>query len=81
MRGSLNVQNAAISYVDFPNGLSDITGTLIFNEDRLQVQELTARTGGGLLHCGGFITFSPSQGLGFNLSASGREIRLRIRRD
>ena len=49
----------------------------MFNEDRLQLQELTARTGGGLLHCAGFITYSPSQGLGFNLSASGHEIRLR----
>jgi translocation and assembly module TamB len=77
MRGRLNVQNASIAYIDFPNGLSDITGTMNFNEDRLQVQELTARTGGGLLHCGGFITFSPSQGLGFSLSASGRDIRLR----
>jgi translocation and assembly module TamB len=77
MRGRVNVQNAAISYVDFSNGLSDITGTLVFNEDRLQVQELTARTGGGLLHCGGFITFTPAQGLGFSLSANGRDIRLR----
>jgi translocation and assembly module TamB len=77
LRGSLAVQNGAIAYIDFPNGLSDINGTLVFNEDRLQVQELTARTGGGLLHCGGFITFSPSQGLGFNLSASGHDIRLR----
>jgi translocation and assembly module TamB len=77
MRGRLNVQNGAIAYIDFPNGLSDITGTLVFNEDRLQVQELTARTGGGLLHCGGFIAFSASQGVGFNLSASGHDIRLR----
>jgi translocation and assembly module TamB len=77
LRGRLSVQNGAIAYVDFSNGLSDITGTLNFNEDRLQVQELTARTGGGLLHCGGFITISPSQGLGFNLSANGRDIRLR----
>jgi translocation and assembly module TamB len=77
MHGRLNVQNASINYIDFPNGLSDITGTLVFNEDRLQLQELTARTGGGLLHCAGFITYSPSQGLGFNLSASGHEIRLR----
>jgi len=77
MRGRLAVQNGAIAYIDFPNGLSDITGTLVFNEDRLQVQELTARTGGGLLHCGGFIAFSAPQGLGFNLSASGHDIRLR----
>jgi translocation and assembly module TamB len=77
MHGRLNVQNGTISHIDFPNGLSDVTGTLIFNEDRLQVQELTARTGGGLLHCSGFITFSQPQGLAFNLSATGRDIRLR----
>jgi translocation and assembly module TamB len=76
-RGRVAVQNAAISYVDFPNGLSEINGTLGFNGDRLQVQELTARTGGGLLHCGGYLTYSLSQGLAFNLTASGSEIRLR----
>jgi translocation and assembly module TamB len=77
MHGGLTVQDASISDIDFPNGLSGINGSLVFNEDRLQLQELTARTGGGLLHCAGFITYSPSQGLGFNLSASGHEIRLR----
>jgi translocation and assembly module TamB len=77
LRGRLKVQNATITYQDFPNGLSEITGTLIFNQDRLQVQELTARTGGGLLRCEGFVTFSASQGLFVNLSASGHEIRLR----
>jgi translocation and assembly module TamB len=77
MRGRLNVQNGAIAYIDFPNGLSDINGSLVFNEDRLQVQEATARTGGGLLHCGGFLTFSSQQGMSFSLSASGHDIRLR----
>ncbi len=77
MRGRLNVVNGSVAYIDFPNGLSDITGSMVFNEDRLQLQELTARTGGGLLHCGGFVTFSASQGVGINLTASGREIRLR----
>ena len=77
MRGRLNVQDAAINYIDFSNGLSDINGSLVFSEDRLQLQELTARTGGGLLHCTGFLSYVPSQGLGFNLSASGQGIRLR----
>jgi translocation and assembly module TamB len=77
MHGRLHVENGSLSYVDFPNGLSDINGTLVFNEDRLQVQELTARSGGGLLHCAGFITYSPSLGLGFNLSGKGQGIRLR----
>jgi translocation and assembly module TamB len=77
MRGRLNVQNGEINYIDFPNGLSDINGSLVFSEDRLQLQELTARTGGGLLHCSGFLSYVPSQGLGFNLSATGQGIRLR----
>jgi translocation and assembly module TamB len=77
LRGSLKVRNATITNQDFSNGLSEITGTLIFNQDRLQVQELTARTGGGLLRFEGFLTFSLPQGLFFNLTASGREIRLR----
>ena len=77
LRGSMKVQNGSLTYQDFPNGLSEITGTLVFNQDRLLVQELTARTGGGLLRAQGFITFSASQGLFVNLSASGREIRLR----
>ena len=77
MRGRLNVQDAEINYIDFPNGLSDINGSLVFSEDRLQLQELTARTGGGLLHCSGFLSYVPSQGLGFNLSATGQGIRLR----
>ena len=77
LRGSLKVQNASLTYQDFPNGLSEITGTLAFNQDRLQVQELTARTGGGLLRAQGFIAFSASQGLFVNLSASGHDIRLR----
>jgi len=77
LSGRLEVHNGSIAYTDFPNGLSDITGTLVFNEDRLQVQQLTARTGGALLQCGGFLSFSTAQGLGLNLSASGHDIRLR----
>ena len=77
MSGRLEVHNGSIAYIDFPNGLSDINGTLTFNEDRLLVEQLTARTGGALLQFGGFLTFSPAQGFGVNLSASGHDIRLR----
>ncbi|MDR3764588.1 MAG: translocation/assembly module TamB domain-containing protein [Acidobacteriota bacterium] len=75
-RGRLRVQSGSLSYIDFPNGLSDVNGSLVFNEDRLQIQELTAHTGGGLLNCGGFLTFS-RQGLGFNLTAKASGIRMR----
>ena len=38
-----------------PNGLSNMNGTLVFNDDRLDVQSLTATTGGGTLKIGGSI--------------------------
>lgn len=75
LRGRIQIQDGAISYVDLPNGLSGINGSLFFTEDRLQVQNLTARTGGGELVLGGFIAYSHE--LTFNLTARGKDIRLR----
>jgi translocation and assembly module TamB len=73
--GQLTVQNAGVSFLDLPNGLTNINGTLVFNENRLQVQRLTAQTGGGILNIGGFISYQ--NGLYFDLTASGRDVRLR----
>ncbi len=75
INGEIDVQNAGLSYIDWPNGLSDINGRLVFNQDRLQVARLTARTGGGTLEVTGFLTYG--QTIGFNLTATGRDVRLR----
>jgi translocation and assembly module TamB len=75
IRGRMQIRNGNVSYVDWPNGLSNINGTLNFNEDRLRVQSLTAQTGGGTLTLGGFIAYS--NGLNFNLTMKGKDIRLR----
>ncbi|MGO9208948.1 MAG: translocation/assembly module TamB domain-containing protein [Terriglobales bacterium] len=73
--GQVHITNGAISYTDLPNGLSKINGTLVFNQNRLQVQLLTAQTGGGTLTLGGFINYS--HGLSFDLTATSKGIRLR----
>lgn len=73
--GEIKVQNAGFNYIDLPNGLSEVNGSLVFNRNRLQVQKLTARTGGGLVDLGGFITYD--RGIAFNLTAKGRDIRIR----
>jgi translocation and assembly module TamB len=75
LQGKVAISSGAISFIDVPNALSEINGDLVFNENRLQVQSLSARTGGGRLDLGGYITYS--RGLYFNLSAVGEDIRLR----
>jgi translocation and assembly module TamB len=52
-----------------------MNGTLVFDQDRLTVQQLTAITGGGKLQLGGFITYR--QGLYGDLTATGKDIRIR----
>jgi translocation and assembly module TamB len=73
--GELKVTNGTLSLIDFPNGLSNINGSMVFNEERLQVQTLTARTGGGDLRIGGYATYSPR--IAFSITAQGEDIRLR----
>ena len=77
LQGRLRVTNGSISYTDVPNGLSDINGTMVFNRDRLEVEDLVARTGGGELRLGGFLTYVRPQGIYANLSATGHDIRIR----
>ncbi len=73
--GRIDVQHGGLSMIDLPAGLGDINGSLVLNQDRLEVERLTARTGGGLVTFGGFITFGRTGGV--NLTASGTEIRFR----
>ncbi len=75
VQGQAEIAGGAFSYRDIPNGLSDVNGTLLFNRDRLVVQSLTGRTGGGTLNVGGFVTYGRAHA--FDLKVSGRDIRLR----
>ena len=75
LRGRIDVRNGAISLEDLPNGLSQLKGTLIFNQDRLEIRELTAMTGGGLLSLGGSLTYQ--HGLYADFSVTGKSVRIR----
>jgi len=74
--GKVQFKNVALALEDIPNGLSQMSGTLIFNEDRLQVQSLTATTGGGQLKIGGYMTYK--NGFFADLTASGDTVRVRL---
>ncbi|HJT53654.1 MAG TPA: translocation/assembly module TamB domain-containing protein [Candidatus Angelobacter sp.] len=75
MSGQVDLVDAGISFLDLPNGLSHINGTLVFAQDRIRIQKLTAQTGGGELNVGGFLAYR--NGLYFDLTATGRDVRLR----
>jgi translocation and assembly module TamB len=75
INGKVEITNAGVSLIDLPNGLSNINGTFVFNQNRLQVEKLVARTGGGELNLGGYITLEKE--LYFSLTATGHDIRLR----
>jgi len=76
LTGTVEFKNVNIAMDGVPNGLSNMNGTLVFNEDRLQVQHLTATTGGGELKIGGSIRFR--NGLFADLTATGDAVRVRL---
>jgi translocation and assembly module TamB len=75
-QGQVRVDHGSIAYIDLPSALSDINGSLIFNQDRLQIESLTARTGGGLVTFGGYATAYGGK-FNFDLTLQGQDVRLR----
>jgi translocation and assembly module TamB len=64
-----------MSFEDVPNGLSQLNGTLEFDQDRLQVKKLVGTTGGGQVSITGYVTYQ--QGIYSDLTATGTDIRIR----
>jgi len=74
--GHFQLTNGALSYAGLPSGLSELNGTLLFTRDRIHIETLTARTGGGTLDLKGEATYFNQQ-LNFNVTATGKDVRLR----
>jgi translocation and assembly module TamB len=75
LQGRVDFQDASLSLEDLPNGLSQLRGTLEFNQNRLEVKSLTAMSGGGLLSVGGFLAYE--HGIYADLSATGKQVHIR----
>jgi translocation and assembly module TamB len=73
--GRMELANVALALNGLPNGISRLNGTLIFDQNRLQVQNLVGMTGGGQLKIGGFLTYQ--QGLYGDFTATGKDVRVR----
>jgi translocation and assembly module TamB len=75
-QGTIEIKNGAANYAGLPSGMSEMNGSLSFTRDRLHVNQLTARTGGGTLDLKGDVTNYNRQ-INFNLTAVGKDVRLR----
>ncbi len=75
LQGRVDFQNGSLALGDMPNGLSQLHGTLVFNQNRLEVKSLTALSGGGLLSVGGYLAYQ--NGIYADLAVSGNGIRIR----
>ncbi len=75
-QGSIQIKDGTATYAGLPSGLSEMNGSLTFTRDRVHIDQLAARTGGGTLDLKGDATNYNGQ-LNFNLTALGKEVRLR----
>jgi translocation and assembly module TamB len=75
LHGRIDFDNGSLSLEDLPNGLSQLHGTLEFNQNRLEVRSLTAMSGGGLLSVGGSLSYQ--HGIYSDLTVTGKNIRIR----
>ncbi len=75
MQGRIEFQNGSLALEDLANGLSQLHGTLEFNQNRLEVRSLTAMTGGGLLSVGGSLSYQ--HGIFADLTVTGNGVRIR----
>ncbi len=73
--GRVRLDNANLAIDGIPNGLSNLTGSLVFNENRLQVENITGTSGGGKLTLGGYIGYQ--KGLFSDLQATVEHVRIR----
>ncbi len=75
LQGNVDFQDCSLSLEDLPNGLSQLRGTLEFNQNRLEVKSLTAMTGGGQLTVGGYLAYQ--HGIFADLTATGKAVHIR----
>jgi translocation and assembly module TamB len=75
MNGRVVIAHAGFSLIDLPAALGEMNGTLVFNQDKLEVEHLAGRVGGGQVNFSGYITYGNT--IGFDLKSNGNDIRFR----
>lgn len=76
LQGQLRVQGASANHRDFPTGLSNINGLLVFDAKRLVLENLNAEAGGGKIRLGGSVTYGAGP-MRYDLTIASSDTRVR----
>lgn len=77
LQGRLEVKDTFLSHNDFPSGLSDLNGVLLFDRNRLEIDNLVGTAGGGKVALTGSATYQSGGTILIDLGATARDVRLR----
>jgi translocation and assembly module TamB len=77
LQGRLDVKNTFVSHNDFPSGLSNLNGVLLFDRNRIQIDKLSGTTGGGTIALTGSATYQGGGVYQLDFGASANGVRLR----
>ena len=77
LQGRLEVKNTFVSHNDFPSGLSDLNGVLLFDRNRIQIESLSGTTGGGTVALTGSATYQSGGAFLLDFGATANGVRLR----
>ena len=75
LTGQVKLTNVGFSYQEFPSGISQLNGTLTFNQNRLDFKDVTGISGGGQVKLAGYVTVL--QGLYGDLKLTATNVRFR----
>lgn len=76
INGRLELHNASVNYTEFPNGISNANGVVLFNGTSASVRNITAESGGGKVTLAGFVSYA--QAVRFGLRANAANVRVRL---
>lgn len=76
INGQMKISGASFFLPNIANGIDNASGTVYFDRNRAQVDNLTGQTGGGVFKVNGFIGFGRGE-LTYRLSAEADAVRVR----
>jgi len=75
LTGQVKFTDVALSYQDFPSGISQLNGTLVFDQNRLNIRDLSGVSGGGQVKLTGSLIYQ--QGIYADVKMAASNVRFR----